>query len=386
MAVAGNTLVEMRGKPEANAQCLLKTNPLCRFIIGIHLGINGLDLDRRFRIMMTIGLERQSTLRKPVLTALGMRIILGLVFFGAADAPLGAQTTTNTSQPFAVPAWQVAAGEKLSFEVATIRPNTSDESPKVNFTLGPGDVYAVTGGRFLASNISLLDYIRFAYKLTDGQTQILQTNAPTWVATKRFDIQAKSESPNPTKDQMRLMMQSLLADRFKLVVHTEMRHLPVLALVLAKQGKLGPQLRPHPLDDDTCSNVVARTDQRFETLPGREVATVCGGLVSAGVPSAPSHVRIVGRKVSMALIAAHLGEMGRFDRPVLDRTGLGETFDFVLEWGSDPAPDSTTPIDHDAPGTNLQEALQDQLGLKLERQKGPVEVLLVDHVDQPTEN
>jgi uncharacterized protein (TIGR03435 family) len=110
-------------------------------------------------------------------------------------------------------------------------------------------------------------------------------------------------------------------------------------------------------------------------------------LVSVGVPSAPSHVRIGGRKIPIALIAAHLGEMGQFDRPILDRTGLRGTFDLVLEWGPDSPSDSTTSPDRDATQTNVQEALQDQLGLKLERQRAPVEVLLIDHIDrEPTEN
>jgi uncharacterized protein (TIGR03435 family) len=208
------------------------------------------------------------------------------------------------------------------------------------------------------------------------------------MATTRFDIEAKSEIPNPTKDQMRLMMQSLLAERFKLVLHTETRQLPVLALVLAKPGKLGPQLRPHPAGDDTCSNVVASLDHQSEPeTPAAAVPTVCGGLVSVGVPSAPSHVRIGGRKVALALLAAHLGEMGQFDRPIVDRTGLTGTFDFALEWGPDPVSGAAAPEDHEDRQTNLQEALQDQLGLKLERQKAPLDVLLIDHVDQqPAEN
>ena len=283
--------------------------------------------------------------------------------------------------------WQVAARKKLVFEVATIKPNVSDDPPKVNFILGPGDTYAETGGRFRTSNISLLDYVRFAYKLTDGQIEILQANAPKWITTTRFDIEAKSENPNPTKDQMRLMMQSLLAERFKLVVHAETRELPVLALVLAKPGKLGPQLRPHPAEDGACSNVVASADHPSEPESPSPVPTVCGGLMSVGVPSAPSHVRIGGRKVPLTLLAAHLSEMGQFDCPILDRTGLSGTFDFVLEWGPDPASVSATPEDHADRQTYLQEALQDQLGLKLERQKAPMDVLLIDHVDrQPTEN
>ena len=332
-------------------------------------------------------LERQSALSTLLLASLCIAVLARPIFMGALNAPRKAQAATQQPLPGSMPDWQLAAGKKLTFEVATIKPNPSDDPPKVNFTLGPGDTYAKTGGRFRASNIGLLDYIRFAYKLTDGQIEILQANAPRWITTTRFDIEARSQMPDPTKDQMRLMMQSLLAERFKLAVHTETRQVPVLALVQAKPGKLGPQLWPHPGEDVACSNVAANTDHPSEpeTLPS--VPTVCGGLVSVGVPTAPSRVRIGARKVPLMLLAAHLSEMGQFDRPIVDRTGLSGTFDFILEWGPDPASASAASPDQDDRQAYLQEALQDQLGLKLERRKAPVEVLLIDHVDQqPTEN
>jgi uncharacterized protein (TIGR03435 family) len=309
------------------------------------------------------------------------------LLIGAINVSVNAQVSSKNTLSMEELDWEVAAGKTLAFEVATVKPNTSDDSPNVNFTLGPGAAYANTGGRFLASNISLLDYIRFAYKLTDGQVEIMRAGAPNWIATKRFDIQAKSEIPNPTKDQMRLMMQSLLAERFKLVVHSETRELPVFALVLVKSGRLGPQLRPHPPEDSTCSSVPAPTNQDSEPKLALEIPTVCGGLVSVGVPSAPSHVRVGGRRVSLGLVAAHLGEMGHYDRPIVDQTGLNGTFDLVLEWGPDSVPDSPSSPIHDDGQSILQEALRDQLGLKLERKKTPSTILLIDHLDQqPTVN
>ncbi len=104
-----------------------------------------------------------------------------------------------------------------------------------------------------------------------------------------------------------------------------------------------------------------------------------------GVPSAPSHVRIGGRKVPLELLAAHLGEMGHYDRPIVDQTGLSGTFDLVLEWGPDSVPDSPNSPIHDDGQSILQEALKDQLGLKLERKKAPSTILLIDHLEeQPT--
>jgi uncharacterized protein (TIGR03435 family) len=300
------------------------------------------------------------------------RLGIAVLVMGCGCSSLKAQTS--------VPEWQVAAGGKLAFEVATVKPGVADGEPAVNFTLGPGDGFAETGGRLRDSNVSLLDYVRFAYKLSDGQVRILQASAPGWIATKRFDIEAKAANPEATKDQMRLMMQSLLEERFGLKAHRETRELPVLALVLAKPGKLGPELRVHDGGDAGCSSGPAGGDQgaALEAVPA-----VCGGFVSVGGASAASHVRIGGRKISMALLAAHLGEMAGFDRPVVDETGLRGAFDLVLEWG----PDAGSGSGGDDRQTDVEEALQDQLGLKLKRERVGVQVLVIDAIEEkPMEN
>jgi uncharacterized protein (TIGR03435 family) len=246
-------------------------------------------------------------------------------------------------------------------------------------------VYANNGGRFSATNLSLLDYLRFAYKLTDSQTQLMQENAPKWIASEKFDIEARSDNHDPTKDQMRLMMQSLLADRFNLKVHIETRQLPVLAMVLAKPGKLGSQLRRHPPNGPPCSNLrqpsrgigAQSVPARAGTVEGGYPA-ICGGLVDAGEADVPSHIRIGARDIPLRLLASNLGG---FDRPLLDRTGLEGNFDFFFEWGADPAIGDNSIPGPGAPGTTLEEALRDQLGLKLVRENGPVDVLVVDRVD-----
>jgi uncharacterized protein (TIGR03435 family) len=195
---------------------------------------------------------------------------------------------------------------------------------------------------------------------------------------------------------MRLMMQSLLAERFKLVVRTETRQLPVLALVLARPGKMGPQLRSHPSDGPPCSTTTTPSQSLPEPTPARPSTvsdgfpTICGDIVNAGVASAPGHLRLGARNVPIGLLAAHLNGMlmGNLDRPVQDRTGLTGTFDFVLEWSGVP-PAGGTPSANMQPedaGTTLLEALTEQLGLKLVSAKGPVEVLVVDHVERPSEN
>lgn len=271
----------------------------------------------------------------------------------------------------AVPDWQANAGTHLAFEVATIKPNTSDVPASANFTLGPGDSYKPTGGRFLATNISLLDYIRFAWKLTDGQVELLEASGPKWIATEHFDITAKSDLPTPTKDQMRLMVQSLLTTRFGLKTHTETRDLPALAIVQINPNKLGPQLHPHAAADNSCANVALNAP------------SICGALISAPA-SSPSHVRLTGQKVTLDLLAAHLGQMGGFSRPILNQSNLTGTYDLTLDWGPDA---DTEPMDSNSRQTYLQRALQDQLGLKLERRTAPVTILLIDHINQqPSDN
>jgi uncharacterized protein (TIGR03435 family) len=308
--------------------------------------------------------------------------LAALLLVGLAGRASLAQANAADASSSGIPDWQIEAGRKLEFEVATVKPNTSDADAQVNFTLGPGDRYADTGGRFLTKNISLLDYIRFAYKLSDGQVEILQASAPNWIASERFDIQARSELPHPTKDQMRLMMQFLLAERFALRAHAETRPIDALALVLVKQGKPGPQLRPHPSGDATCSNVARPTDPGVKT--SAEIPSICGALMNVGVPGAASRVRIGGQRVPLALLAAQLGQMGGFDRPIVDQTGLSGNFDLVLEWGSDSA---EVPRDESNQQVYMLNALKEQLGLKLERRKVPLTIVLVDHIDrQPTGN
>lgn len=272
--------------------------------------------------------------------------------------------------------WQTKAGNKMSFEVASIRPDTGKfRAP--NFALDAGDAYAATGG-LLSADFALPTYISFAYKLsfTADQMQAMVARLPKWVAEDRFDIQAKAADSNPTKDQMRLMMQALLAERFKLAVHFETRDTPVLALVLAKPGQLGPKLHAHA-EGPPCDAVPAP-----DVFPPR-----CHlmGITSAGVRG---RAKGGSRDTTIPLIADALPSMGGLDRPVIDRTGLSGRFDFAIEWSRDP--DSTTTIlgnsVPDAEGPSFYEALREQLGLKLESTRAPLQILVIDRVERPSEN
>lgn len=284
----------------------------------------------------------------------------------------------------AVPAGQTAPGTRLEFEVASVKQNNSDlpKRPYSNFSMGPDDIYSSNGGLFIARNWPFVYYLQFAYKITAGQYLALTRRLPDWTKIDRFDIEARAEG-DPTKDQMRLMVQSLLAERFKLAIHHEAQQVPVFALVLAKQGKTGPKLLPHPASDTTCSNAPL-------TIPGPGSAQLpqptaaagfpvtCGGLAS--LPSStPGRIAWGYRNVTMALIVGQMPMFGLLDRPVIDQTGLAGNYDFRIEF----APEAPG---FDTSGPTFLEALREQVGLKLNPQKGPVDVIIVDHVEHPSEN
>ena len=279
-----------------------------------------------------------------------------------------------------------------TFEVASVRPSKSGEAPYSNFPLGPGDVYVPNGGLFSARNFPLRTYIFFAYKILGNQGQYLLPQLPAWTGTERFDIQAHADG-NPGKDDMRLLMRALLADRFKLAMHREMREVPVLAFVLAKPGKLGPNLQPHPDTSPCPTNAPTQSQQPTpqtpspsQTVPGGFPA-LCNGIFGMP-PATPGHLRIGARNLTLAFIADSLsGGVANLGRPMIDKTGLTGTFDFTLEWAPQPrlsaAPDADPP---DNAGPSLQEALEDQLGIKLQSGKASMNVYVLDHVEHPSEN
>jgi uncharacterized protein (TIGR03435 family) len=278
---------------------------------------------------------------------------------------------------------------KMSFDVASIRQSKPGIfAPMPNFALDNGDSYtpfADPGGRFTA-DFPLPVYIQFAYKLslTPEQTDSMLAHLPKWVATDYFEIHAKVEG-NPTKDQMRLMMQSLLADRFKLAVHFETQQVPVFALVLQKPGRTGPKLRPHS-DGPPCDVHMPTPAPGSAANSDGVFPRICDAFIK--IP-APNHEILLGsRNTTMKLIADSLPSLGGLGRPVVDQTGLNGRFDFTLRW----APESSGPAQSgadappDSPGTTFLEALKDQLGIKLKPAKAPLDVLVVDHVERPLGN
>ena len=240
----------------------------------------------------------------------------------------------------------IATSVDMAFEVASIKPNRS------------GGTNSSTSGRassFTASNVTARELIIYAYRLRPFQLD----GGPGWIRSDRFDVQAR---PPENATDNRAMTRALLRDRFKLVAHTETRQEQVYALVLARpDGRLGSQLKASTLNCATSQ-------------PG--VASPCGTNTSVN----DTVGRMTGTGQSMESLVTALGGFG-LSRMVLDRTGLKGQFDFELRWTPDNlrAPAGQA---NDAP--SIFAALQEQLGLRLESQRGPVEFLIVDTIEQPT--
>jgi uncharacterized protein (TIGR03435 family) len=254
------------------------------------------------------------------------------------------------------------------FEVASIKPNVSGASET-------GTVFQ-PGGWYRASNVRLRDLVSEAYRVRGFQV----VGGPPWVSSDRFDIEAKAEdstsfapvwradgtrAPNDTPF---LMLRELLKERFKLVAHTETREGPIYALVMARADRArGPGLRP---PKDNC----ARQDPR-------DPAPAIG--LCSGIRRSPG--RFEARTATMAQLATALSFS--LQRPVIDRTNIAQPFDFDLEWKPiDPnvnVIDATSVIDF-AP--TLVVALEEQLGVKLDSQRGPVDYIVIDSAEPPAEN
>jgi len=293
---------------------------------------------------------------------------------------------TSVATVAALPLTAQETGNKLAFEVASVKPNKSGNQPTMNFPLGPGDVFNPNGGYLSATNLPFVTYLFFAYRIMGNQAKYVLPQLPGWASTDRFDIQARAGG-NPGKDEMRLMMRSLLAERFKLAVHIETRQVPALALVLIKPGKFGPHLQLHP-SDAPCSLKQLERASDLKTIDGGFPAT-CNGFFPLPT-SEPGHVRYGSQNVTIGFIADAMSGMANLGRPLVDRTGIQGTVDFVLEWAPErpiPAPGAGANSQSDLPaGPSFQEALKEQLGIRLESERTPMDVLVIDHVEHPSEN
>jgi uncharacterized protein (TIGR03435 family) len=282
--------------------------------------------------------------------------------------------------------WEKAAGGHQEFDVAAIHLGKPGEFQPPLFPLSSDDTYRDTHGRFFA-DFPLIAYIEFAYKLmlTDEQRNAMLSSLPKWAMTDEFVIEARAVG-NPTKDQMRLMVQALLRDRFKLAVHFETQVSPVLFLVLNKPTIMGPDLRLHSIGPP-CDSKASPEDRDLAEKEDKGLfPPICDAYMLR--PASDGKMQLGSRNTTMDLLAKSLTTVDRLGRPVVDQTGLSGRYDFTLTWN--PEPDSASPSDaqakSDLPRITFLEALQDQLGLKLKAGKAPVRTILIDHVESPSPN
>jgi uncharacterized protein (TIGR03435 family) len=253
-----------------------------------------------------------------------MNCLVSRIFTGVSAVGLVA-LFTGTAFGQATPA------APLAFEVASVKRNVSG---------GNGGGTRQLAGSFTATNSTLQAFIRYAWNVMDYQIQ-----GPGWMATERYDINAKVVGTHDNHD-VRLVLRTLLAERFALKTRTEIRQLPVYTLVVAKSGSKLHESKPAE------SSAMSSSD----------------GTVNAN-------------KITLQILATLLS--GHLDRPVVDSTGLTGTYDVNLEWTPDASESDSVPLS----GPSLGTALQEQLGLRMESGTGPVNVVLIDYAERvPTEN
>jgi bla regulator protein BlaR1 len=346
----------------------------------VGMAMPGTFLPRRIRkIIERTPVPRLSRVRAACLTA-ACAITCSAFAAGMLARPQQQQVSQD---------WETAAGGKMAFDVASVKVNKSGlGNETTNAPLDPGNMYTPSGGLFTATNFRVLRYISFAYKMNMFQTLNLERQLPKWALSEKFDIQARAAG-SPTKDQTRLMMQTLLADRFKLAMHTETRQLPIFALVLVNPQKTGLQLRPYPdrAPCDASTSLFAGEPRASQTVAS-VFPDLCGGFAMMQA-SAPGRIKAGGRNVSIQVMADPFPAWADSpDRPVFDRTGLTGTYDFAIEFT--PHVDGPTPpgvnFQPDPTGPTFQEALKEQLGLKMESTTGPVDVFVIDNIEEPSAN
>jgi uncharacterized protein (TIGR03435 family) len=332
-------------EPHVYAEAILRT---CQFFVESPLpcvaGVTGSDLKKRIeQIMRNEPVRRLTAWKKSFLVAAGLTIVIGPICVGLANA----QTAPVRSER--------APDSTLRFDVASVRPHDPTEA---------GRVFGATfeTGRLRLVNLTLGRIVRAAYGISfpNSIPEERVSGGPEWMHSDRFTIEA-SAGRAVAPAEMAVMLRNLLADRFKLRARIEPRQLPIFALVINRPGQLGPQLHRSTRD--------------------------CEQSGRCGIGGGPG--RFLLEASPMSLLAESLSELT--GRPVFDRMGLDGSFDGTLEWA--PAPDELLHFGGGDPnrkpsdtGASLFTALQEQFGLRLRAERGPVDFLVIDSAQKPTEN
>jgi bla regulator protein blaR1 len=401
-------VVARTGSARSYARSLARLHDL-RWTAGTRLlapGILGRSSSLADRIESLLRRGREFS-AGPSLASLGVSTILFLVLLGAGglvpDWIAIARAKTSAPLSTALSEARDATTAAPKFEVASIKPHKSSDlrkNPMFFSIIGrPND------GRFYATGTTLRMLIRLAYDVQDSQ----MLGGPSWINRDRFDIQAKADSsvdaelrklaPDQARPLKEHMLQSLLADRFKLTLHRETRTMPIYALVVAKNG---PKLQ-----ESKITGVAPRGHERAGG-PGGPMMRVRFGGAEQEMTSQGAAITFLAQVLSQQL-----------GRTVVDKTGLTGRYDFTLKWTADmshgqilggpppaggpefgastaaagsgqsmagPPPGPGSSDSADTSGPSIFTAIQQQLGLRLKPEKGPVEVLVIDHVERPTGN
>lgn len=280
----------------------------------------------------------------------------------------------------------VSAGAQAgSFEVASIKPS----NPNPTGPLGAAPFVLPALGRLTAQNITLRMLVMAAYQKQPFEI----VGGPEWQNSDKFDINAKAAETSPTTDQLLGMLQTLLADRFKLKVHTESRELPVFDLVVARSdGRLGPDLRSSKSD---CSRAAELVAEQSAAIAGGDLTRALGTpgpcTVTTDVSGGVTNLMMRGDGQEMRQLVEVLSQLT--GRTVRDKTGLTGRYDFALRMdlqavlalaqrmgATIPAAAANIP---QSDGSSLMTALNEQLGLKLESTRGAITVVVIDSVEAP---
>jgi bla regulator protein blaR1 len=353
-------VLRLGNEPQIYAESILKT---CEFYLESPLtcvsGITGADLKQRVIRIMTEGLQQKLDFwRKSLLATAGVVAVVGPITLGLLHAP---RSQAQSQQP------------PRTFEVASVKVNHGGS--------GMMGVHFM-GSRFTADNVGFNFLMQEAYLVKDPQ--VLGT--PDWVKSERYDVDAKIDdatfaairtmSLEERKVQISRMLQALLTERFKLSVHHDTKELPVYALLVGKSGSKLKETTLTPAE-------MAPQDPGRPPEPGQKGPPL--RMMGPGQLSGTG----VGSDVIAEILSRYVG------RVVLDKTGLRGKYDFSLKWtpeegegrgfqgGLGPNPDGPPP---DANGPTLFAAVQEQLGLKLDPQKSNLDVLVIDHLERPSEN
>ena len=361
-------VVELGGAPQIYAEGILK---VCEFCVESPLacisGVTGSDLKKRMvRIMNKTIARRLDFSRKLLLSTIGLLALAGPIIFGLVKAPKSQAQSQAENTTTTIPAFKSVSIKRDESSTPTL----GGGPPHIRMMFGPDGFNAV--------RVSLQTVIQEAYGVQANQIE----GAPDWLKSDRYDIEAKvdkSEVNQLSLDQRRTesqrMLQMLLADRVKLTLHRETKDLPTYALVIAEGG---------------AKLQLAKSGDEIKGPDGRPMGTHRMFMRAGG--GGPS-LSLAAQGISLVDLAQLLSR--QLGTPVADKTGMTGSYDFSLQW----TPDESQPshgVDGDsmpggppapgAAGPSFFRAIQEQLGLKLEPQTGPTEILVIDHVEMPSEN